>query len=358
MLCALVLLVVVIGTHNSDFVRSRQPVQPGREQLVLRHDRALGRVPARARRDRPLGRLELQPVRRDRRADDDARLEPLDRRVRRHPLRRHARPRQRPAGDRPATAGDHRHARHLLGLSRALARAQPLGGRRAAGRQRQLLPVLAELRRQGADARDHLRRRSRSSSTSCCSAPASASASRRSAATPRPRASQAFRPRARGSSCSCSSGSSAGSRARSRSGQFGAIDTNSGSDFLLTVVAAVIIGGTPLSGGSGTVDRRALRRADHRHDRKRDRLLQHRRHVEHIRHGRGDHPRGRGRPGGQMAARGDGPRGDSKQRLSERRGQEDDGVSRFHIRWGGNSAEVQVEDTAHAGGSSQRSRCP
>ncbi len=36
-------------------------------------------------------------------------------------------------------------------------------------------------------------------------------------------------------------------------GQFGAIDTNSGSDFLLTVVAAVIIGGTPLSGGSGTV---------------------------------------------------------------------------------------------------------
>ena len=36
-------------------------------------------------------------------------------------------------------------------------------------------------------------------------------------------------------------------------GQFGAIDTNSGSDYLLTVVAAVIIGGTPLSGGSGTV---------------------------------------------------------------------------------------------------------
>ena len=36
-------------------------------------------------------------------------------------------------------------------------------------------------------------------------------------------------------------------------GQFGAIDTNSGSEFLLAVVAAVIIGGTPLSGGSGTV---------------------------------------------------------------------------------------------------------
>jgi ribose transport system permease protein len=36
-------------------------------------------------------------------------------------------------------------------------------------------------------------------------------------------------------------------------GEFGAIDTSSGSDFLLTVVAAVIIGGTPLSGGSGTV---------------------------------------------------------------------------------------------------------
>jgi ribose transport system permease protein len=33
----------------------------------------------------------------------------------------------------------------------------------------------------------------------------------------------------------------------------GAIDPNEGSDFLLAVVAAVIIGGTPLSGGSGTV---------------------------------------------------------------------------------------------------------
>ncbi len=33
----------------------------------------------------------------------------------------------------------------------------------------------------------------------------------------------------------------------------GAIDPNTGQDFMLTVVAAVIIGGTPLSGGSGTV---------------------------------------------------------------------------------------------------------
>ncbi len=33
----------------------------------------------------------------------------------------------------------------------------------------------------------------------------------------------------------------------------GAIDPNEGSDYLLAVVAAVIIGGTPLSGGSGTV---------------------------------------------------------------------------------------------------------
>lgn len=33
----------------------------------------------------------------------------------------------------------------------------------------------------------------------------------------------------------------------------GAIDPNEGSDFVLMVVAAVIIGGTPLSGGSGTV---------------------------------------------------------------------------------------------------------
>lgn len=33
----------------------------------------------------------------------------------------------------------------------------------------------------------------------------------------------------------------------------GAIDPNEGSDFVLVVVAAVIIGGTPLSGGSGTV---------------------------------------------------------------------------------------------------------
>jgi len=33
----------------------------------------------------------------------------------------------------------------------------------------------------------------------------------------------------------------------------GAIDPTSGQDFMLTVIAAVIIGGTPLSGGSGTV---------------------------------------------------------------------------------------------------------
>src|SRR6202044_1901454 len=33
----------------------------------------------------------------------------------------------------------------------------------------------------------------------------------------------------------------------------GAIDPQEGSDFALVVIAAVIIGGTPLSGGSGTV---------------------------------------------------------------------------------------------------------
>jgi ribose transport system permease protein len=33
----------------------------------------------------------------------------------------------------------------------------------------------------------------------------------------------------------------------------GAIDPTSGQDFMLTVIAAVIIGGTPLSGGSGSV---------------------------------------------------------------------------------------------------------
>jgi ribose transport system permease protein len=33
----------------------------------------------------------------------------------------------------------------------------------------------------------------------------------------------------------------------------GAIDPNEGSDFALVVIAAVIIGGTPLSGGYGTV---------------------------------------------------------------------------------------------------------
>ena len=33
----------------------------------------------------------------------------------------------------------------------------------------------------------------------------------------------------------------------------GAIDPQEGSDFVLTVIAAVIIGGTPLSGGHGTV---------------------------------------------------------------------------------------------------------
>ena len=33
----------------------------------------------------------------------------------------------------------------------------------------------------------------------------------------------------------------------------GAVDPNVGSDFVLAVIAAVIIGGTPLSGGAGTV---------------------------------------------------------------------------------------------------------
>ena len=33
----------------------------------------------------------------------------------------------------------------------------------------------------------------------------------------------------------------------------GAIDPNEGSNFVLVVIAAAIIGGTPLSGGSGTV---------------------------------------------------------------------------------------------------------
>ncbi|HTJ91509.1 MAG TPA: hypothetical protein VL424_00200 [Pararobbsia sp.] len=33
----------------------------------------------------------------------------------------------------------------------------------------------------------------------------------------------------------------------------GAIDPNEGSDFALIVIAAVIVGGTPLSGGAGTV---------------------------------------------------------------------------------------------------------
>jgi ribose transport system permease protein len=36
-------------------------------------------------------------------------------------------------------------------------------------------------------------------------------------------------------------------------GYRGAIDPNEGSDFVLAVIAAVIIGGTPLSGGAGTV---------------------------------------------------------------------------------------------------------
>ena len=48
-------------------------------------------------------------------------------------------------------------------------------------------------------------------------------------------------------------GAMAGISGACSSGSAGAVDPNSGSDFLLPVVAAVIIGGTPLAGGAGTI---------------------------------------------------------------------------------------------------------
>ena len=63
----------------------------------------------------------------------------------------------------------------------------------------------------------------------------------------------------------------------------GAIDPTSGSEFALIVIAAVIIGGTPLSGGSGTVIGAMIGASDHHDHQQRHHLLWHRRHLEHVR---------------------------------------------------------------------------
>ena len=158
-LCALVLLVVVIGMHNSDFVRSDNLFN------LIASNSFFGMIALAAVFLLALGEIDLSVgwnfnlLRRDRGADDDARLEPLDRR------------RSSASSSAACSASSTACSRPGLRLPviivtlgtysaypRALARAEPLGGRRAAGRQRHLLPVLAELRRQGADARDHLRR--------------------------------------------------------------------------------------------------------------------------------------------------------------------------------------------------------
>ena len=63
-----------------------------------------------------------------------------------------------------------------------------------------------------------------------------------------------------------------------------AIDPITGGDYLLPVVAAVIIGGTPLSGGAGHHLRRRAGRPDHPGHQQRDPVPRHRRQVEHVRH--------------------------------------------------------------------------
>ena len=82
-----------------------------------------------------------------------------------------------------------------------------------------------------------------------------------------------------------------------------AIDPVTGGDYLLPVVAAVIIGGTPLSGGRGHHRRRRPRRADHPGHHHRDPVPRGRCQVEHVRHRRRDHPRGRRGPAGPPPAR-------------------------------------------------------
>ena len=82
----------------------------------------------------------------------------------------------------------------------------------------------------------------------------------------------------------------------------GAIDPNEGGDFVLVVIAAVIIGGTPLSGGHGTDHRRRHRHDDHPGDIERPDLLRHRRDLEHLRDRRSHRACRVARPADQVPA--------------------------------------------------------
>ena len=228
-------------------------------------------------------------------AADGRRHRSVDRGVRRHRLRRRARPGQRRPRGRPAPAGDHRHARHLFDVPGPVAGRQQRPRRRAADQSQQLL-----------------HRRSRPSSSA--SLPVAALVFvvlaivmhfvlhrtrfgyRVQAVGSNPEAARTRRhlqPRCVRLQTLVLMGAICGLSGVMYVGFRGAIDPNEGSDFVLVVVAAVIIGGTPLSGGSRHGDRRGGRHADHPGDQQRPDLLRHRRDLEHLRHRRGDRPRGR-----------------------------------------------------------------
>ncbi len=82
-----------------------------------------------------------------------------------------------------------------------------------------------------------------------------------------------------------------------------AIDPVTGGDYLLPVVAAVIIGGTPLSGRTGHDHRRRGRRPHHPGHHHRDPVPRCRCQMEHVRHRSRDHHRGRRGPTGPSPAR-------------------------------------------------------
>ena len=70
---------------------------------------------------------------------------------------------------------------------------------------------------------------------------------------------------------------------------FKAVDTSSGRNLGLQVIAAVVIGGTSLSRWLRNDHRRSARRADHYHDRQRARLLWRQSQLFRVRHGCSDH---------------------------------------------------------------------
>ena len=299
---ALVLLVVIVGTHNSAFVQPENLLNLvasssffGMIALALVFLLALGEI------DLSVGwNFNFSAVIAAQAMTHG--VDPWLAARHRHPLRRVPRARQRRAGDRAAPAGDHRHARHVLDVPRALPGREQVVRRRTAGRQRQLLhatvqyqvgevPVLAIIFLALAIVLQVVLQRTRFGYR--VQAIGSNPEAARLAGIPLART-QILVLVLVGAICGLSGVLSVGS--------FGAIDPNSGGEFMLTVIAAVIIGGTPLSGGSGTVIGALLRRADHRQHRERDHLLRHRRHLEHVRHGRGDHRRRRHRPGRQVAA--------------------------------------------------------